>query len=111
MKYGKNLPYHLQYLYFFIGNIEILSINSMTSFDLLAAPLLFPLYFQFMTIRHAVKRGKWQVNHFLRSSLLCMTMFAFQDVAWLALFYLKYFVLMSWLLGLLGAIKFLFILR
>jgi len=75
-KYGKNLPYHLQYLYFFI-----------------AAPLLFPVYFQFMTIRHAVKRGKWA------------------DVAWLTLFYIKYFAFMPLNLGLVGALKFLFLLR
>jgi len=28
----------------------------------LAAPLLFPLYFQFVTIRHAVNRKKWLVK-------------------------------------------------
>jgi fatty acid desaturase len=75
-KYGKNLPYHLQYLYFFI-----------------AAPLLFPVYFQFTTIRHAVKRGKWA------------------DVAWLTLFYIKFFAFMPLKLGLVGALKFLFLLR
>lgn len=76
VKHGKNLPYDLQYLYFFI-----------------AAPLLFPVYFQFMTIKHAVKRGKWI------------------DVAWLALFYVKFFALIPLKLGLFGAIKFLFLLR
>jgi len=75
-KYGKNLPYHFQYLYFFI-----------------VAPLLFPLFFQFTTIKHAIKRGKWM------------------DVAWLTLFYIKFFSLIPCKLGLIGAIKFLFLIR
>ncbi|CAF0958212.1 unnamed protein product [Adineta steineri] len=76
VKYGKSFPYHLQYLYFF-----------------LAAPLLFPLYFQFTTIRHAIKRRKWM------------------DVFWLSLFYIKFFTLMPLVFGLFGAIKLLFIIR
>jgi len=75
-KYGKKLSYDLQHLYFFI-----------------AAPLLFPVYFQFMTIRHAVNRQKWM------------------DVAWLTLYYLKFFSIMPLKLGLLGALKFHFIMR
>ncbi|CAF5148915.1 unnamed protein product, partial [Rotaria magnacalcarata] len=75
-KYGKSLPYDLQYLYFFI-----------------AAPLLFPVYFQFMTIRHAIKRKKWM------------------DLAWLTLYYVKFFALMPLKLGFLGALKFHFFLR
>ncbi|CAF0985797.1 unnamed protein product [Rotaria sordida] len=75
-KYGKNLPYHLQYLYFFI-----------------AAPLLFPLYFQFMTIKHAINRQKWM------------------DLVWLTLYYVKYFSIMPLKLGLIGALKFYFLIR
>jgi fatty acid desaturase 2 (delta-6 desaturase) len=75
-KYGKGLPYDFQYLYFFI-----------------AAPLLFPVYFQFMTIRHAYNRGKWM------------------DLAWLGLFYIKYFALMPLKLGFIGAYKLLFLIR
>ncbi|CAF3428348.1 unnamed protein product [Rotaria sp. Silwood1] len=75
-KYGKNLPYNLQYLYFFI-----------------AAPLLFPVYFQFMTIRHAIKRKKWM------------------DLAWLTLYYVKYFSIMPLKLGFIGALKFHFLIR
>jgi fatty acid desaturase 2 (delta-6 desaturase) len=75
-KYGKNMPYNLQHLYFFI-----------------AAPLLFPVYFQFMTIRHTIKRRKW-------IDLLC-----------LSLYYAKFFTLMPLKLGLLGALKFNFLMR
>lgn len=75
-KYGKQLPYNLQHLYFFI-----------------AAPLLFPVYFQFMTIRHAVKRRKWM------------------DCAWLFFYYFKYFTIMPFALGFVGALKFHFIIR
>lgn len=76
VKYGKQLPYDFQHLYFFI-----------------AAPLLFPVYFQFMTIRHAVKRQKWM------------------DVVFLGLYYLKFFTIMPMILGLIGALKFHFIMR
>lgn len=76
-KKGKTmLPYNLQYLYFF-----------------LAAPLLFPLYFQFITIRHAINRKKWL------------------DVIFLTLFYIKFYALMPLKLGLIGAMKFHFLLR
>ncbi|CAF0780983.1 unnamed protein product [Rotaria sp. Silwood1] len=75
-KYGTNIPYNLQHLYFFI-----------------AAPLLFPLYFQFMTIRYAIQRRKWT------------------DLAWLSLCYIKLFSLLPLKLGLLGALKFLFLVR
>ncbi|CAF1305341.1 unnamed protein product [Adineta ricciae] len=75
-KYGKALPYNFQNLYFFI-----------------AAPLLFPVYFQFMTIRHAIKRNKWM------------------DLFWLSLFYIKFFTFMPMKVGLFGALKLLFIIR
>jgi len=75
-KYGKGLPYDLQYLYFFI-----------------AAPLLFPVYFQFMTIRHAIQRRKWM------------------DILWISLFYIKFLPIMSLKLGLIGAVKFFFLIR
>ncbi|CAF2657107.1 unnamed protein product [Rotaria sp. Silwood2] len=75
-KYGAKIPYNLQHLYFFI-----------------AAPLLFPLYFQFMTIRHAIKRRQWI------------------DLAWLSIYYIKFFLLMPLKLGLLGALKFHFLIR
>jgi fatty acid desaturase 2 (delta-6 desaturase) len=75
-KYGKGLPYDLQYLYFFI-----------------AAPLLFPVFFQFMTIRHAINRRKWM------------------DLLFLTLYYVKFFSLMPLKLGLFGALKLLFLIR
>lgn len=76
VKYGRKMPYNLQHLYFFI-----------------AAPLLFPVYFQFMTVRHAIVRRKWM------------------DLAWLSLYYIKFFSLMPLKLGLLGAIKLHFLIR
>jgi len=75
-KYGKWMPYQLQQFYFF-----------------LAAPLLFPLYFQFMTVRHAFIRRKWI------------------DLFWVATFYLKFFTLMTFKLGFFGAIKYQFMMR
>ncbi|UJR37612.1 hypothetical protein I4U23_030309 [Adineta vaga] len=75
-KNGKKIPYNLQHLYFFI-----------------IAPLLFPIYFQFMTIRHVIKRQKWV------------------DLAWLSLFYIKFFGLISLKLGLIGALKLFFLIR
>ncbi|CAF5036879.1 unnamed protein product, partial [Rotaria sp. Silwood1] len=62
-------------------------------FYILAAPLLFPVYFQFMTIRHAIKRKKWM------------------DLAWLTLYYVKYFSIMPLKLGFIGALKFHFLIR
>ncbi|CAF1224300.1 unnamed protein product [Rotaria sordida] len=75
-KYRTKIPYNLQHLYFFI-----------------AAPLLVPIYFQFMTIQHAVKRRKWT------------------DLAWLSMYYIKFFSLIPLKLGLLGALKYYFLLR
>jgi fatty acid desaturase 2 (delta-6 desaturase) len=75
-KYGKFLPYDLQHLYFFI-----------------VAPLLFPVYFQFMTIRHAIKRQRWM------------------DLFWLTLYYIKFFSIMPLQLGIIGALKLHFLIR
>lgn len=75
-KYGKKVPYNFQHLYFFI-----------------AAPMLFPLYFQFMTIRHAYVRKRWM------------------DLAWLSLHYIRFFSLMPLRLGLFGAMKLHFLIR
>jgi fatty acid desaturase 2 (delta-6 desaturase) len=75
-QYGKQMPYNLQHLYFFIS-----------------APLLFPVYFQFTTIQHAIKRRKWI------------------DLAWLSLYYIKFFSIMPLKLGLLGAIILHFLIR
>ncbi|CAF0962984.1 unnamed protein product [Adineta steineri] len=75
-KHGKKVPYNFQHLYFFI-----------------VAPMLFPLYFQFMTIRHAIKRRKWM------------------DLAWLSIYYIKFFTLIPLKLGFIGAIKLLFLIR
>ncbi|CAF0724085.1 unnamed protein product [Didymodactylos carnosus] len=75
-KYGKKMPYNFQQFYFFV-----------------AAPLLFPLYFQFMTIRHVFVRRKWT------------------DLSWMVLFYIKLFTLLTLKLGFLSTIKYLFLLR
>jgi fatty acid desaturase 2 (delta-6 desaturase) len=75
-KYGKKMPYNLQHLYFFF-----------------TAPLLFPVYFQYTGVRHAVVRRKWA------------------DLAWLSLYYVKFLSIMSLRLGLLGAIKLHFLIR
>lgn len=68
-----------------------------------------------MTIRHAVKRGKWQVRERVdpvpSEINQSVDLLVFQDVAWLALFYIKFFALIPLKLGLLGAIKYLFLLR
>lgn len=56
-------------------------------------PLLFPVYFQYMVFKHPIVRREWL------------------DVFMMSLFYVKFLVLYVPLLGLLGALKFFFLLR
>ncbi|XP_064646579.1 acyl-CoA 6-desaturase-like [Lineus longissimus] len=73
----KSMPYNFQHRYFFF----------------LGPPLLFPIYFQFMTFRHVITRRCWVDGFFM------------------ALFFFKFFYLYSPLLGFWGSLAYFFIIR
>ena len=55
--------YHMIFnIYIFLSVINHYNLFEILFLKYLAAPLLFPVYFQFMTIRHAIKRQKWMVR-------------------------------------------------
>ncbi|KAK2187909.1 hypothetical protein NP493_150g00034 [Ridgeia piscesae] len=76
-KKKKTMPYNWQQGYFFA----------------IGPPLLFPIFFQIMTIRHAIVRRKWI------------------DVFFMALFYLRFAIIYSSLMGVWGMCKFYFAMR
>ncbi|XP_064598122.1 acyl-CoA 6-desaturase-like [Liolophura sinensis] len=73
----QTMPYNLQHKYFF----------------LIGPPLLFPVYFQFMLIRHIITRRAWS------------------DLFWMMTFFVKFIYLYYPLLGLKGVIVYYFLMR
>ncbi|CAH8449490.1 unnamed protein product [Dicrocoelium dendriticum] len=76
-KWPRHMPYEYQDKYFLF----------------IFATLLFPVYFQYMSIRHIFLRKKWE------------------DMAWVSLFFIKLFILYYPLLGFWGSIGYLMTFR
>ncbi|KAA0189953.1 Delta-6 fatty acyl desaturase [Fasciolopsis buskii] len=76
-KWPRHMPYEYQDKYFF----------------LIGPPLLFPVYFNFMSFRYMFLRKRWE------------------DLAWVTGFYIKLFVLYYGLLGFWGTVGYYFIVR
>ncbi len=115
-KYGKKMPYNLQHLYFFISN--------KTRIDLNKKKLILVLFFNFNSSGTTFISCLFSI--YGSTTCYCSTKMGgmiyelktlkfysifIQDLAWLSLYYIKFFSLMSLRLGLLGAIKLHFLIR
>ncbi|KAF6775993.1 hypothetical protein AHF37_04506 [Paragonimus kellicotti] len=76
-KWSRHMPYEYQDKYFY----------------LIGPPLLFPVYFQYTSLRHVIIRKCWE------------------DLAWISTFYVKIFLLYYPLFGFWGTVGYFFIVR
>ncbi|OON14517.1 stearoyl-CoA 9-desaturase, partial [Opisthorchis viverrini] len=91
-KWRTHLPYEYQANYFFFGASNPFSLLPLASFHF-GPPLLFPVYFQFMSFRHIFVRR------------------CYEDLAWVMGFFTKLFVLYYPLLGFWGTLAYFFCVR